>query len=618
MPDLPGYADLEEIGRGGSATVYRAWQEQFQRRVALKILAVDMTDRRAQQRFERERALTGRLTGHPHVVRVFDAGFVKGRRPYLAMEYFERGSLADRITARGPLDLPEALRVAVKVSGALETAHRARILHRDIKPQNILVSRYGEPALADFGIATLVSLDMSVTGTMTPVHAAPELLEGDAPSPASDIYALGSTIFTLLAGSAPFLGPPGEGVLTQLMRIMASELPPLDRPDVSISLRDVLRRSMAKTPGARYDSAADLGEALRHEERSLGLVPTEMTLEVAESDTATGRRQAAPAAPARVWAAPPPPPPSPLERLGGDTTASSRLPGLRPGAIGDPGRAGAPAGSRPAATGPAPAPAAATGPAPAAPAPSASGTHPSTSAPPGMPVRPDRPGALSEPAGAPDLVLRAPPQSPQVEDPATVTASSLVGGPTVAGQQRRTPPPAGSDPTRTHRVRTTLIGLGAALVVAGATLAVVHHGSSPARTTVSTGATGATGATRKGSATTSTSTTSTTLDVVADTPTGLTAQINGSTALLNWTDNTKGRDPQLVYLSPAGGRVPQSVAKGATSATITGLTAGAGYCFQVVAVLAIPASGPAVTATSAPACVNGAIATSPTTTASAP
>jgi serine/threonine-protein kinase PknK len=585
MPDLPGYADLEEIGRGGSATVYRAWQEQFQRRVALKILAVDMTDRRAQQRFERERALTGQLTGHPHVVRVFDAGFVKGRRPYLAMEYFERGSLADRITARGPLDLPEALRVAIKVAGALETAHREQILHRDIKPQNILVSRYGEPALADFGIATLVSPDMSVTGTMTPVHAAPELLEGDAPSPASDIYALGSTVFTLLAGSAPFLGPPGEGVLTQLMRIMASELPPLDRPDVSISLRDVLRRSMAKTPGARYASAADLGEALRQEERSLGLVPTEITLEVAETDVAAGPRTPAPATPARVWAAPPPPPPLPAERLGGDTTASSHLPGLRL----SPEERPSPPAERP--------------------------SPPAGAA---IPDLPSPPGALSTPVGVPDRVLPASPPRP-VEDPATVTASSLVGGPTVAGRQRRPAPPAGSDPAPTHRVRTTLIGIGVAAVVAGAAVAFLHHGSSPARTTVSAGSsgpTGSTGSTGKGSATTApTSTTSTTLDVVAEAPTGLTAQISGGTALLNWTDNTKGRDPQLVYLSPAGGRVPQSVAKGATSATVTGLTAGAGYCFQVVAVLSIPASGPAVTATSAPACVNGAVATSPTTAA---
>ncbi len=284
LPSVDGYADLEVVGHGASATVYRARQVGYDRSVALKVLNIDVSDRRGQKRFDRERSLNGRLSDHPHVVTVLDSGFVNGRHPYLAMELFEQGSLNDQLKRNGPFDLAAALHIGVRIAGALESAHRIGVIHRDVKPQNILTSRFGEPALADFGIATILQMDESFTTALTPVHAAPELLEGADPSPLSDVYALASTIYTLLAGSAPFAGPAGEGVLAQLLRITTSDIPAIPRDDIDDALLDLLRRAMAKRPAERTPSAARFGVELQDAQRRLGHAVTSLPVSIEPND----------------------------------------------------------------------------------------------------------------------------------------------------------------------------------------------------------------------------------------------------------------------------------------------------------------------------------------------
>ena len=272
---IDGYSDLVEIGSGTSATVYRAFQESFQRQVALKILTADISDQRAQRRFVSERAMTGRLSRHPNIVTVYDSGFANGRRPFLAMEYFARGSYADV----GQLPVADVIRVGVKIAGALESAHRAGVIHRDVKPQNILLSGYGEPVLADFGLAVAADPEASFTAGLTPAHAAPELLEGGQPSVATDIYALGSTLYTLLAGQPPFAGPVGEGLLAQFRRIAEGSVPDPPRTDVPPTVMRLLRRAVATAPLDRYRTAAELGRALQAEQAALGQPITELVLE---------------------------------------------------------------------------------------------------------------------------------------------------------------------------------------------------------------------------------------------------------------------------------------------------------------------------------------------------
>jgi serine/threonine protein kinase len=286
-PTIPGFGDLTVIGHGSTATVYRARQEGFDREVAIKVLNVDISDRRAQKRFQRERSLNGQLSDHPNVVTVLDSGFVDGRYPYLAMEFFEQGSLADQLRSNGPFDVALVLHIGVRIAGALETAHRLGVLHRDVKPHNILMSRFGEPALADFGIAAILELEQSMTAALTPIHAAPELLEGAEPTPQSDVYALGSTLYTLLAGAPPFAGPPGEGMLSQLLRISTTDVPTLVRGDMPDGLMELLRSTMAKRPHDRVASAEAVGERLR--EVQLGLKVTVSTLPVETNSNSSAR-----------------------------------------------------------------------------------------------------------------------------------------------------------------------------------------------------------------------------------------------------------------------------------------------------------------------------------------
>ena len=276
--DVPGYHDLQRVGRGGFSVVYRARQDQLDRVVAVKVLSVEFIDSQVRKRFLREVQLTSRLTGHPNVVTVLDSGMTAAGRPYIAMEYFERGSLRDRLAAEGPLPVEDVLRIGVKVAGALATAHHEGVLHRDVKPQNILVSRYGEPALADFGTARLTdALDVSArTEALTPYHAAPEILRGESPSTACDVYSLGSTLYQLLTGRPPYQSEDG-GIAALLLRVLREDPPPIARPDVPPAVGAALLRAMAKTPADRYRDAWEFAYVLQRLQVDLGLAVTELT-----------------------------------------------------------------------------------------------------------------------------------------------------------------------------------------------------------------------------------------------------------------------------------------------------------------------------------------------------
>jgi serine/threonine protein kinase len=274
---IAGYGDLHRIGRGGFSVVYRARQEALDRVVALKVLSVDFIDSSVRRRFLREVKLTSKLTGHPNVVTVLDSGMTAAGSPYIAMEYFERGSMRDRLLAEGPLPVADVLRVGVKIAGALAAAHAEGVLHRDVKPQNILVSRFGEPALADFGTARLTdSLDMSSrTEALTPHHAAPEILRGELPTPSCDVYSLGSTLYHLLAGRPAYASIEG-GVAALLLRVLAEDVPPISRPDVPPGVVATLRTAMAKLPSDRFPDAIAFAQALQRLQVQLGLPITEL------------------------------------------------------------------------------------------------------------------------------------------------------------------------------------------------------------------------------------------------------------------------------------------------------------------------------------------------------
>ena len=283
VPSINGYADLTVIGQGGFAVVYRATQLALNRSVAVKVLS-GLVDPVAISRFERECATIGSLSGHPHVVSVYDAGTTVEGSPYLAMEYVPRGSLADRIQASGPLPTPQILSVGVQLCDALDAAHRAGVLHRDIKPENVLVDVTGQCKLADFGVAAVVEgVDSRDTapGTLlgTVLHLAPEVLEGGRAAVASDIYSLGSTLATLALGKAPFARTDDETVIPTMMRIVRDPLPDLRAAGLPDRVAAAIEMAMAKDADERFGSAAAFGNALQQIQKRMDVPVTPMRAE---------------------------------------------------------------------------------------------------------------------------------------------------------------------------------------------------------------------------------------------------------------------------------------------------------------------------------------------------
>jgi serine/threonine protein kinase len=259
LPIVPGLTDLAVFARGGYATVYRAVQRSVGREVAVKVENRTLDSERDQARFLREARAAGRMSSHPHVVDLFDAGVTIDQHPYLIMELCD-GSYAERMRT-APLGAAEARDVGVKIADALADAHQLGVLHRDVKPANILYSRFGEPALADFGLAILAETrDSSVTfEVLTPAYAAPEMFRHGPPSPAVDVYALCASLYAVMRGKPPRWQADRDPSLITLLELFAQPIP--DLPGIPRALVDVLRCGMANEPADR-PSAEQLRDRL--------------------------------------------------------------------------------------------------------------------------------------------------------------------------------------------------------------------------------------------------------------------------------------------------------------------------------------------------------------------
>jgi len=259
------YEVAELIGRGGMADVHAGTDLRLNRPVAVKLLQPHMADRPdVRTRFEAEARSAARLAS-PHAVAVFDTGEQDGV-PYIVMERLPGQTLADRI-ARGPMEPDEVRRLALEVLAALTEAHRAGLVHRDVKPGNILLTTDGHAKIADFGIAKSVQesslAELTVTGQVlgTPAYLAPEQIDGAAATPRSDVYALGVVLYEALTGIKPFGGSTAMAVARA---VAAGDHRPLAevRPDVDPGLAAVVERALATDPARRFPSAADMAAAL--------------------------------------------------------------------------------------------------------------------------------------------------------------------------------------------------------------------------------------------------------------------------------------------------------------------------------------------------------------------
>jgi serine/threonine-protein kinase PknK len=276
-----GFTEPQEIGRGGFGVVYRCSQPELDRVVAVKVLTADL-DPDNLERFVREQVAMGKLSGHPHIVTIFQVGTTATGRPYIVMQYHPHGSLEAKIHDNGPVGWADALHIGVKVAGALETAHRRETLHRDVKPANILLTEYGEPQLTDFGIARIIggfeTADGAVMGS--PAYTAPEVLLGQPPDATSDVYSLASTLFCAGTGHAVFERHKGEQMVAQFLRITRHPMPSLRDSGLPTDVCAVIEQAMSRNISDRPTTAEAFGEQLREVQRVHGLPVDDMPVPI--------------------------------------------------------------------------------------------------------------------------------------------------------------------------------------------------------------------------------------------------------------------------------------------------------------------------------------------------
>ncbi|MFQ3536649.1 MAG: protein kinase [Aggregatilineales bacterium] len=275
MPDLSGqtlgkYQILERLGRGGMATVYRAYQSGMDRMVAVKVLHPQYTDDPSfVERFKREACSVGVLR-HPNIVQVIDFDVQDGHY-YMVMEYVETESLKNRLQQLGGLPVREALSIVRKLADALAYAHAHGILHRDVKPANVLMSKSGEPILTDFGIAKLMDLTgLTASGAAigTPAYMSPEAGRGDQVDERSDVYSLGVMLYEMLSGHLPFDADTPYAVI---LKHINEPPPPLGQrvPHLPEVVERIVIKALEKDKSRRYQSAAEMRDALLSAEQEL-------------------------------------------------------------------------------------------------------------------------------------------------------------------------------------------------------------------------------------------------------------------------------------------------------------------------------------------------------------
>lgn len=290
-----GFEDARQVARGGAGVIYCCYETALGRSVAVKVLPSHIDDD-SRERFLREGYAMGGLSGHPNIVNILRVGVTPTGKPYIVMPYHSADSLAVRLRREGPVAWPEALRIGVKLCGALETAHRTGTLHRDIKPANILVNDYGEPQLSDFGIAHIEGGYETATGFFSGTidFTAPEVMTGNPATVASDMYSLGATLYALIAGNAAHERKKGEDLIAQYLRISTTGIPDM-RPDgIPDAVCTAIERAMSIDPAERPASAEEFGRELQAAQRANGLKPDAMAITGRPSAAAADTPYAAP------------------------------------------------------------------------------------------------------------------------------------------------------------------------------------------------------------------------------------------------------------------------------------------------------------------------------------
>lgn len=279
-PQLAGYEPIRFLGAGGFADVFLYRQPILQRLVAIKIPRRSASQE-LRDDFAIEASLMARVATHPAVPSLIELGNHVDGRAYIAMEYCPVADLGNRVRSE-PLSLAETLHYIIHVGGAVEMLHRMGIVHRDIKPGNILLTTYGTPVLTDFGIAThqgTTAQGRAREGFSAPWAAPEQHVAGALAQPAADIYSLCATAWSFLTGRSPYEVPGGDNTpLALAQRVQKGVLPPLPLPGAPASLHAVLRKGLAKRPEDRFSTVMELAKALQAIQTEIGQPHTPITV----------------------------------------------------------------------------------------------------------------------------------------------------------------------------------------------------------------------------------------------------------------------------------------------------------------------------------------------------
>jgi serine/threonine protein kinase len=258
-PILPGLVYIRPLGSGGFADVFLYEQDMPRRNVAVKVMPSDVRDPELRRMFNAEADVLAHLSAHPSIVTVYQASISADGRPYVT---------------------------GVRMASALESAHRAGLVHRDVKPSNILITTFGTPVLADFGISSsLMNRGADEVLAMSIPWSAPEVIaEQTAGTVASEVWSLGATVYSLLAGHSPFERRDRGQNTKELLRrrIARASYTEIARADIPAGLQSVLATAMSRDPGRRHASALEFGEALRAVQNEIGVSPTPLEVPDAE------------------------------------------------------------------------------------------------------------------------------------------------------------------------------------------------------------------------------------------------------------------------------------------------------------------------------------------------
>ncbi len=261
-PHIPGLTDWRPLARGGFAVVWEARQETLDRLVAVKVDQRRLDDEPERRRFLREAGAAGRMSAHRGIITVHDANILPDGRPYLVMDLCAGGSLTQYLASESRLTAQRIREIGLQIADALAATHARGVLHRDVKPANILVDRYDNVGLADFGLAAILGPETppaEAFEALTPAYTAPEILRRQPPAATGDVYSLAATMYALLSGRPPRWPDEGTPTLAEVLELQQQPVRPLT--DVDPDLMQLLLDALVPDPATRPD-AAEFGRRL--------------------------------------------------------------------------------------------------------------------------------------------------------------------------------------------------------------------------------------------------------------------------------------------------------------------------------------------------------------------